>query len=65
MYAVKNVFSAQSARFLPLVTAEFGNQTVLDFYSCAWERAFRDKIGRTGRRANGFSRREWCFCCFF
>ena len=50
--------------FLPLVMAEFGNQTVMDF--CIVRKfTFKHKNRRPARKAKGRSHHEWCFLCFF
>ena len=43
--------------------AVFWNKTVLGFRPVQ-ELALRHKDGRTGRRAEGHSLHEWCFCGF-
>ena len=49
--------------FFPLMMAEFGNQTVLDF-GIVQERALKHNARRTGRKAAGLSHHKWCFYCF-
>ena len=49
--------------FFPLMMAEFGNQTVLDF-GIVQERALKYNARRTGRKAASLSHHEWCFYCF-
>jgi len=56
-------FSAKRVVFATM-TAEFWNKTVLGFRTVR-ELALRHKTERTGRWAEGLSRRAWCFYCFF
>ena len=62
-FAKKWFFSPKGEVFATM-KAVFRNETVLVCWTVQ-ELALRHKAGRTGRWAEGHSRHEWCFYCFF